>query len=80
LRPRSKIPIALGAGILAIILMLAIGSYLMGDVSQPDNDDAASVDDQLWSLRNFDLLLLAVVIFTTVVGVIALVGGDFKWS
>ncbi|KYK27680.1 MAG: hypothetical protein AYK23_02165 [Candidatus Proteinoplasmatales archaeon SG8-5] len=80
MRPRSKIPIALGAGILAIILMLAIGSYLMGDVSQPDNDDAASVDDQLWSLRNFDLLLLAVVIFTTVVGVIALVGGDFKWS
>lgn len=80
MRPRNKIPIALGAGILAVILMLAIGSHLLGAVSEPNNDDAASVDDQLWTMRNFDLILLAVIIFTTVVGVIALVGGDFKWS
>jgi hypothetical protein len=80
LKPRSKIPIALGAGILAVALLLALGSQLTGEVSEPDNEGAASVDDQLWTLRNFDLLLLAVIIFTTVVGVIALVGGDFKWS
>jgi hypothetical protein len=80
MKPRNKIPIALGAGILAAVLLLAVGSQLLGEVSEPDNDGAPQVDDQLWTLRNFDLLLLAVVIFATVVGVVTLVGGDFKWS
>ena len=80
MKPRNKIPIAFGAGILAVVLLAALGSQMLGDVSEPADDTAPAVDDQLWTLRNFDLLLLAVVIFATVVGVVALVGGEFKWS
>lgn len=80
MKPRSKLPIALGAGILVVVLIVSLGMKLVSDVSEPEDENAPPVDDQLWTMRNFDLLLLGVIIFATVVGVLALVGGDFKWS
>jgi len=84
MNPQSKFAVALGAGFIAFILLLSIGGSLMNSVQdQPtaitDDTDAEQVGGQMWLERNVDMLVLAVMMFAGVLGVLALVGGEFKW-
>jgi len=76
---QTKFAVAIGAGFIAFLLLLSIGGSLMDDVNdQPA--ESGSVEDSLWIERNFDMIILAVMMFGAVLGVLALVGGEFKWQ
>ena len=84
MNPQTKFAVAIGAGFIAFILLLSIGGSLMNSVQdQPnvvtDDTDAELVGGQMWDERNVDMLVLAVMMFAGVLGVLALVGGEFKW-
>ena len=87
MNPQTKFATAIGAGFIAFLLLLFIGGSLMNAVQdQPhlvDDDtidtDAELVGSQMWGERNIDMLVLAVMMFAGVLGVLALVGGEFKW-
>ncbi len=84
MNPQTKFATAIGAGLIAFILLLYIGGILMDSVQdQPnvisDDTDAGLVSGQMWEERNVDMLVLAVMMFAGVLGVLALVGGEFKW-
>ena len=77
---QGKLFIALIAGVLVLFLLLYIGGELMDDASEPDDAAAGPVSDQVWKDRNLDTIILAVMMFAGVLGVLALVGGEFKWN
>ena len=87
MNPQTKFAAAIGAGFIAFILLLAIGGNLMNlvqDQEPVDSDiqgDTASdtVSNEMRSERNVDMMILAVMMFAGVLGVLALVGGEFKW-
>ena len=84
MNPQTKFAAAMGAGFIAFILLLYIGGSLMNAVQdQPnivsDGTDAELVGGQMWDQRNIDMLVLSVMMFAGVIGVLALVGGEFKW-
>ncbi len=84
MNPQTKFAAAMGAGFIAFILLLYIGGSLMNAVQdQPnvvsDGTDAELVGGQMWDERNIDMLVLSVMMFAGVIGVLALVGGEFKW-
>ncbi|RLJ00061.1 MAG: hypothetical protein DRP08_06765 [Candidatus Aenigmatarchaeota archaeon] len=79
MNPQTKFAAAIGAGFIVFILLMSMGASLMDDVNdQPA--DSTSVEDSLWVERNFDMIILAVMMFAAVLGVLALVGGEFKWQ
>ena len=83
MNPQSKFAVAIGAGFIAFILLLAIGGSLMNGLQDQPTDeptDADEVSNNLWLERNFDMIILAVMMFSAVLGVLALVGGEFKWQ
>ncbi len=85
---QTKFAVAMGAGFLVFILLLAMGSSLMdsdGLQDQPalptDADTGAdAVSNDLWLDMNLNMIILAVMMFAAVLGVLALVGGEFKWQ
>ena len=87
MNPQNKFAVALGAGFIAFILLLTIGGSLMNSVQDQDPVDSDilgdtssdTVSNQMWSERNVDMMILAVMMFAGVLGVLALVGGEFKW-
>lgn len=79
MNPQTKFAVALGAAFVAFIFLLAIGGSLFEEVQDQPND-APAVEDSLWIERNFDMIILAVMMFAGVLGVLALVGGEFKWQ
>ena len=88
MNPQNKFAVAMGAGVIAFILLLSIGGSLMGsvddqeplDASQVGDSEADTVSNQIWNDRNVDMLVLAVMVFASVLGILALVGGGFKWQ
>ncbi|MDO9537181.1 MAG: hypothetical protein Q7J68_02560 [Thermoplasmata archaeon] len=85
MNPAIKFSLTMGVGLLAILLLLSVAGVVFNDVQdQPDDvggtSASATVGDQLWVERNFDMLILSVMIFGSVLGVLALVGGGFKWQ
>ena len=83
MNPATKFTVTMVAGVLIIILLLAMVPSLFSDVQdQPATDvdtGSAGVGDQMWIERNADMLVLAVTIFAGVLGVLALAAGGFKW-
>ena len=80
---QTKFAVAIGAGFIAFILLLSIGGSLMDGLQDQPSDDPTGADDvsnDLWLERNFDMIILAVMMFSAVLGVLALVGGEFKWQ
>ena len=80
---KTKFAVAIGAGFIAFILLLSIGGSLMDNLQDQPSDDPTGADDvsnNLWLERNFDMIILAVMMFSAVLGVLALVGGEFKWQ
>ena len=76
----GKFAIALTVGLAVMVVLLAFGAKIAGEASEPDDTGIADEKDQLWSQRTLDMLVLAVMIFAGALGVLALVGGEFKWK
>ncbi len=87
MNPQRKYAISIGAGFIAFMILLLIGGTLMSEVQDQEplhvddvgDSDADTVSTQIWTQRNFDMIILAVMMFAGVLGVLALVGGEFKW-
>lgn len=83
---QNKFAISVAAGILAFLILVYVGGGILGSVSdQPagmDQDLSSSeqVAGQMWGQRSFDMLILGIMIFSGVLGILALVGGEFKWQ
>ncbi len=83
MNPQTKFAVAIGAGFIAFIILLAMGGSLMDGLQDQPSDDPTGADvvsNDLWLERNFDMIILAVMMFSAVLGVLALVGGEFKWQ
>lgn len=83
MNPQTKFAAAMAAGFVAFILLLAIGGSLLNALQEPPSAQptgAGTVSGNLWLERNFDMIILAVMMFAAVLGVLALVGGEFKWQ
>jgi multisubunit Na+/H+ antiporter MnhB subunit len=83
MRSQTKFVVAVGAGFIAFILLLAIGGSLMDVLQDQPSDEptgADAVSNGLWADMNFNMIILAVMMFAAVLGVLALVGGEFKWQ
>ena len=83
MNPQTKFAVAIGAGFIAFVVLLAIGGSLMDGLQDQPIDDPTGADvvsNDLWLERNFDMIILAVMMFSAVLGVLALVGGEFKWQ
>ena len=76
----NKLAIALTVGLATMIILLAFGAMIIGEASEPGDTGIADEKEQLWSQRTLDMLILAVMIFAGALGVLALVGGEFKWK
>ena len=80
---QTKFAVAIGAGFIAFVLLLAMGGSLMDSLQDQPTDEPTDADivyNNLWLERNFDMIILAVMMFSAVLGVLALVGGEFKWQ
>ena len=80
---QTKFAVAMGAGFIAFILLLAIGGSLMDGLQDQPSEDPTGADEvsnNLWLENNFNMIILAVMMFSAVLGVLALVGGEFKWQ
>ena len=80
---QTKFAVAMGAGFIAFILLLALGGSLMDSLNDQPTDEpteADAVSNNLWLENNFNMIILAVMMFSAVLGVLALVGGEFKWQ
>ena len=83
MRPQTKFAVAMGAGFIVFILLLAIGGSLMDGLQDQPSEDPTGADEvsnNLWLENNFSMIILAVMMFAAVLGVLALVGGEFKWQ
>lgn len=83
MKSQTKFAVAMGVGFIAFILLLAIGGSLMDSLQEPPSDNpngADAVSSDLWVGMNFNMIILAVMMFAAVLGVLALVGGEFKWQ
>lgn len=74
-----KISIVFLFAVIMLFILLSFGLMLTEDVQQPSTT-AEPVGDQMWDMRPLDLMLLSIMLFGGVLGVLALVGGEFKWS
>jgi hypothetical protein len=83
MKSQNKFAVAMGAGFIAFILLLAIGGSLMDGLQDQPSEDPTGADEvsnNLWLENNFSMIILAVMMFAAVLGVLALVGGEFKWQ
>ena len=83
MKPQTKFAVAIGAGFITFILLLAIGGSLMDGLKDQPSEDPTGADEvsnNLWLENNFNMIILAVMMFSAVLGVLALVGGEFKWQ
>ena len=79
MHPSKKITIVLTAAFIALVILFAFGTMLSGEATVP-SEAPVDVGDQLWGMRTLDLLILSVMMFGGVLGVLALVGGEFRWN
>ena len=68
-----------GAVIILLLVMLYIAPTLMGEVQTPSGE-ADDLGTQLWDARPLELLILSVIMFGAVLGIMKLVGGEFRWN
>jgi len=83
MRPQNKFAVTMGAGFIVFILLLALGGSLMDGLQDQPSEDPTGADEvsnNLWLENNFSMIILAVMMFAAVLGVLALVGGEFKWQ
>lgn len=79
MNPQNKFAIALIAGVFVILMLLVFSVKIIGDATEPGEEVPLDVKEQIWTLRSLDMLVLVVMIFACALGVLALVGGEFKW-
>ena len=81
--PSGKTTTAAAATILLLAVLLGFAFTISNEaiVLEGDYDyNEMPVENQLWEARTLDLLILSVMMFGAVVGVLALVGGEFRWN
>ncbi len=75
----GKLAGALLAGFVFVMLILVFGTMMM-DEAEVQGGEAQEIGFQLWELRPLELLVLSVIMFGAVLGILKLVGGEFRWS
>ncbi len=77
--PSSKMTTAAAATILLLAVLVGF-AFTMSNEAVVLEDTGVPVENQLWEARTLDLLILSVMMFSAVIGVLALVGGEFRWN
>ena len=75
----AKLGGALLAGFVLLMIVLIFGSMLM-DEAEVQDGETRDIGFQLWEMRPLELLLLSVMMFAAVLGILKLVGGEFRWN
>jgi ABC-type Na+ efflux pump permease subunit len=75
----GKMAGAVLVGIIFIMVILIFGSMLLGE-TDTHTGAAEEIGFQLWELRPLELLVLSVMMFGAVLGILKLVGGEFRWN
>jgi hypothetical protein len=75
----GKLAGALLAGFVFVMLILVFGTMMM-DEAGVQTGATQEIGFQLWELRPLELLVLSVIMFGAVLGILKLVGGEFRWS
>ena len=75
----GKLAGAVLVGFVAIMVILIFGSMLMGE-AEVQGDDNQDIGFQLWEMRPMELLILSVMMFAAVLGILKMVGGEFRWN
>ena len=71
---------AIGATVvIVLLLMLYFAPTLMGEAEAPTGEPE-DIGTQLWDARPLELLILSVIMFGAVLGILKLVGGEFRWN
>ena len=75
----GKLAGAILVGFVALMVILIFGSMLL-DEAEVQGGDTQEIGFQLWELRPLELLILSVMMFAAVLGILKLVGGEFRWN
>ena len=66
-------------GFVLLMVFLVFGSMLLEEVETQDSQ-TQEVGTQLWEMRPLELLVLSVMMFAAVLGILKMVGGEFRWN
>lgn len=75
----AKLGGALLAGFVFVMIILVFGTMML-DEAEVQDAEAQDIGVQLWEFRPLELLLFSVMMFGAVLGIIKLVGGEFRWN
>jgi ABC-type Na+ efflux pump permease subunit len=75
----GKLAGAVLVGFVALMVILIFGSMLL-DEAEVQSGETQDIGFQLWEMRPLELLLLSVMMFAAVLGILKLVGGEFRWN
>lgn len=75
----GKLAGAILVGFVAIMVILIFGSMLLGE-AETQGSETQEIGFQLWELRPLELLILSVMMFAAVLGILKMVGGEFRWN
>jgi ABC-type Na+ efflux pump permease subunit len=79
MNPAGKLAGAVLVGFVALMVVLIFGSMLL-DEAEVQSGETQDIGFQLWEMRPLELLLLSVMMFAAVLGILKLVGGEFRWN
>ena len=75
----GKLAGAVLVGFVALMVILIFGSMLLEEAEVQDST-TQEIGFQLWEMRPMELLILSVMMFAAVLGILKLVGGEFRWN
>jgi ABC-type Na+ efflux pump permease subunit len=75
----GKLAGAVLVGFVALMVILIFGSMLLEE-AEVQSGETQDIGFQLWEMRPLELLLLSVMMFAAVLGILKLVGGEFRWN
>lgn len=75
----GKMAGAILAGFVFLMIILVFGSMLMSE-AETQTGEPLDIGTQLWEFRPLELMVLSVMMFAAVLGILKLVGGEFRWN
>ena len=75
----GKLAGAILVGFVFLMIFLIFGSMLLGE-AETQGGDIQEIGYQLWEMRPLELLILSAMMFGAVLGILKLVGGEFRWN
>jgi NADH:ubiquinone oxidoreductase subunit 6 (subunit J) len=70
---------AVGAGLFALIMVGLYTDFGVNAVDREQPTDQGTLSNALWSDYAWAAVIIGIIIFAGAAGVLALVGGEFKW-